>query len=421
MKAAQLPHAAFTNRAAHPLKILFYNDAPDFGGHELQTLAAVRHLALQPNTEVGFIYFRGNARLARPINDLAVLCPRFKPLPQDYASGRFQVFRTLVSGAAIKRLAALMASYGPDMVVVAQGAIAFCSAGLMAAKKAGLPRISYIPMTHPERLFSASRLRAAMREPVNRYYYGLPDEYITISPRMEDYLRQKGLQQPVTVVQAAVDLADCVVVDPVAARASLGLSAGDFVVGVIGRVQFWQKRQDLAVQALALARQQVPKLKLLVVGDGPDLVALQAAVRAQGLMDAVMFAGWTDGLSPVYAAIDALLIPSRYEGVPLVMLQAMMLRRVVIASAVDGMADMLPPHWLFASGDAAACAARLVQLAQLVHGQAAVADDANARANQTTLLDAHSLRVQTAHSMPVFERAFMAAIVAAHQRVARRV
>jgi glycosyltransferase involved in cell wall biosynthesis len=385
------------------MKILFYDDAPDFGGHELQTMAAVRHIAAQPHMEVGFVYFRGNDRLSKLIAEVAAQRPNFTALPQDYASRKFQVFRTLVSRRAIRQMSAEMAAYAPDVVVIAQGAIAFCSAGLLAARKAGLPTISYIPMTHPERLFSASRLRAALREPVNHFYYRQPDEYITIGPRMQAYLRQRGLLQPVTVVQPAVELSDFQFVDKAAARASLGLAAADKVVALIGRVQFWQKRQDLAVQALVLARQSVPNLKLLIVGDGPDLSALKTLVRASGLEDAVAFAGWTDGLSAVYCAMDALVIPSRYEGLPLVMLQAMYFRRPVIASEVDGMADLLPPHWLFPSGDAAGLAARLVQAVRAT-------DDA-------LLIEAHSDMVVKQFSLPVFERAFMAAIVSAVNRL----
>ncbi len=384
------------------MKVLFYDDAPDFGGHELQTLAAVRHLVAQPNTEVGFIYFKGNARLAKPIAELAAQCPRFSALPQDYASRSFQFLRTLFSWRAIRRIAAVMAAYGPDIVVLAQGAIAFGSAGLLAASKAGLPTISYIPMTHPERFFSASRLKAALREPVNRFYYRLPDEYITVSPRMEGYLRDKGLTQPVTVVPAAMDPSGLRQVDKLTARLALQLVPGDGVAALIGRVQFWQKRQDLAVQALALVRQQIPGFKLLVVGDGPDLPALKALVHAQELDQAVVFAGWSDDLAVVYAAMDLLVIPSRYEGVPLVMLEAMFSRRPVVASAVDGMADILPPHWLFPSGEAAALAAGWVQAA---------------RASELDLLDAHYQRMLSEHSMAVFESRFMAAVSAAAQRL----
>ena len=384
-----------------PLKILFYDDAVEFGGHEVQTMAAVRHVVAQPNVEAGFMFFHGNVRLSRQITELAAQCPAFKPLPQDYASGRFQAFRTLVSGRAIRGIAASMAAYAPDVVVVAQGAIAFGSAGLIAAKRMGLYTISTIPMTHPERFFSASRFKAALREPVNRTYYRLPDEYFTVSPRMEDYLRRKGLRQPVTVVPAAIDLAGYRSADKNTARATLGLGAGDWVVALIGRVQFWQKRHDLAVKGLALARQSVPNLKLLVVGDGPDLTTLKALVRAEGVEDAVVFAGWTDDLSAVYSAIDALMISSRYEGVPLVMLGAMYFRRPVVASAVDGMADTLPPHWLFPSGDAPALAARLVEVA----GN-----------NESALLEAHRERVLESFSLPAFERAFMAAIESAVER-----
>ncbi len=385
-----------------PQRILFYDDAPDFGGHELQTLAAIRHIVLQPNIEVGFMYFRGNARLGKQIGEIAAQHPRFKPLPQSYASGRFQVFRTLLSIRAIRKIAAAMAAFVPDVVVMVQGAIAYCSAGLLAAKRAGLPSISYIPMTHPESMFSESRLRAALREPVNRLYYWMPDEYITTSPRMEAYLRARKLRQPVTVVAAAIDLTHWHEVDKGAARAQLGLDAGDQVVALIGRVQFWQKRQDLAVKALALARRQVANLKLLLVGDGPDLATLKALVRAEGVEDAVVFAGWSDNLTQVYSAIDALVIPSRYEGLPLVLLQAMYLRRPVIASAVDGMLDTLPLHWLFPSGDASALAARLVQTLS---------------AKEQPLLDEHRELVVQRFSMPVFERDFMAAILSAMDRM----
>ena len=387
-----------------PLRLLFYDDAPDFGGHELQTLAAVRYIASQPDTQVGFIYFSGNARLGKEIDNLAAQFPGFKPMPQDYASLRFQVFRTLFSGRAIRRIAATMADYAPDVVVVAQGAIAFCSVGLMAAKRARVRTVSYIPMTHPERMFSASRVRAVLREPVNHFYYRLPDEYITISPRMEEYLRHKGLRQPVTVVPAGIDLANCRPMDKGAARAKLGLAAQDWVVALIGRVQFWQKRQDLAIKALALVRLQIPSLKLLIVGDGPDLAALKEQARDEGVYGQVVFAGWADGLSPIYSAIDALVIPSNYEGVPLVMLEALYFRRPVIASAVDGMADILPPHWLFPSGDATALAARLVEAAH--------------RSEDLLLESQHDMIVES-FSLPVFERAFLAAVLAASQRLRR--
>jgi glycosyltransferase involved in cell wall biosynthesis len=84
------------------------------------------------------------------------------------------------------------------------------------------------------------------------------------------------------------------------------------------------------------------------------------------------------------------------------MLQAMYFRRPVIASAVDGMADILPQHWLFPSGDANAFAARLVEAAG---------------ASECALLDAHREIVVESFSMTGFERAFMAAVLSAMGRL----
>ncbi len=385
----------------HALRILFYDDAADFGGHELMTLAAVRHAAMQPGAQVAFMFFDGNARLAQHIADFAAQCPGFTPLPQAYASAARQVVRTLYSGRAIRTIAAAMAAYAPDVLVVAQGGIAVGSAGLMAGKKLGVPTLSYIPMTHPESLFSASAFKAWVRDGLNRVYYRLPDEYITISAQMQGYLVRRGLRQPVAVVPNGIDLNGLRSVDRLTARAALGLTEQDKVVAVIGRVQFWQKRHDLAITALRLARQERPDLKLLVVGDGPDLVALKQLAIDENVAGSVVFAAWSGDPSSVYAAINALVIPSRYEGVPLVMLEAMYLRKPVIAAAVDGMADTLPPHWLFPSGDAAALAARLVEVA----GN-----------DEPALLEAHHQQVLSTFSMPAFERAFMAAIVSAVER-----
>jgi glycosyltransferase involved in cell wall biosynthesis len=64
--------------------------------------------------------------------------------------------------------------------------------------------------------------------------------------------------------------------------------------------------------------------------------------------------GWIKNLDSIYQAIDLLLIPSRLEGVPQVMLEALARRIPVVASDRDGMKSWLPPEWRFPFGDAAA-------------------------------------------------------------------
>ncbi len=56
---------------------------------------------------------------------------------------------------------------------------------------------------------------------------------------------------------------------------------------------------------------------------------------------------WTDDIESFYDQIDLLAIPSRYEGVPLVLLEALARGIPVIASATDGMEEILPKSWTF--------------------------------------------------------------------------
>ena len=194
------------------------------------TMAAVQYIIKQPNVKVGFMFFRGNVKLMKLTSELAAQYSCFKPIPQDNASIRRQAFRTLLSWQAIRKIATMIADYAPDVMIVAQGGIAVSSVGLLAGKRLNIPVLSYIPMTHPESIFTSSRIKAALRELVSRIYYRLPDEFITISHRMEKYLRDRGLQQPVTVVDNGIDFTAYHAMDREAARELLGLSAQDWVV-----------------------------------------------------------------------------------------------------------------------------------------------------------------------------------------------
>ncbi|MCI5142236.1 MAG: glycosyltransferase, partial [Candidatus Electrothrix sp. ATG1] len=67
----------------------------------------------------------------------------------------------------------------------------------------------------------------------------------------------------------------------------------------------------------------------------------------------VFFEGWADDMVVWYEKLDMLLLPSRFEGVPVVMLEAMHWKIPIVASDCDGMAEMLPEEWLFPRDDGA--------------------------------------------------------------------
>jgi glycosyltransferase involved in cell wall biosynthesis len=178
----------------------------------------------------------------------------------------------------------------------------------------------------------------------------------------EKLVREHGVpEERVAVVEYGPDVSRPPAGDRAGAREKFGFAEGR-IVGVIGRVEFGQKRQDFLIRAVARHRDALAGYGFVIVGDGPDLLAAKYLAEKLEVSDRIRFIAWQKEPFALYPALDALLIPSRYEGVPLVMLEAMFHRIPVLASAVDGMADFLPPECLFRSGNAADMVEKLIVL-----------------------------------------------------------
>ncbi len=103
-----------------------------------------------------------------------------------------------------------------------------------------------------------------------------------------------------------------------------------------------QKNQALLLAAFALAQEQSPQLRLVVLGEGELLPALRAQASELGIASAVDFPGFVDNPYPWVANADAFVLPSSWEGFPNVLLEAMACRTPVIATDCPGAgADIL--------------------------------------------------------------------------------
>lgn len=78
-----------------------------------------------------------------------------------------------------------------------------------------------------------------------------------------------------------------------------------------------------------------------IAGDGPERQRFQQRVRKFGLQDAFDFRGHVADLAPMYESADLVILPSRSEGVPLVVLEAMASARPVVASKVGSIPEVL--------------------------------------------------------------------------------
>jgi glycosyltransferase involved in cell wall biosynthesis len=340
-------------------RVLFYSDAPDYGGHEAMTSEAVSYLCCKNKYAVAFAYYQGNSRLSERLDVIRRTSRRLTPIPIPFRSKSLQAIRTFLFQREITRIEALMSRIMPDIVIVSQGRIEGGSAGLLAAKRVGLRTISYIPMAHPVSI-SGKPIASSLRDALNQYFYRLPDKYITISRGARDMLRARGVTSEIAVVPNGIERITLQERDRKRFREAHGIRRSEYVVAVIGRIDFRQKCQDFALQATARFRQELRNWKFLFIGDGPDAGRLKKMIGDLKLDEFAVVLPWSPNPAEFYAGIDMLLIPSRFEGVPLVMLEAMSCRLPIVASDVDGMAESLPKSWLFPYGNSEAMIEKLV-------------------------------------------------------------
>jgi glycosyltransferase involved in cell wall biosynthesis len=196
----------------------------------------------------------------------------------------------------------------------------------------------------------------ALRDLFCANLFQLPDSFITITDEMARLLKEQGAIAPIHIVYNGVDTERFQPGDAGIACAELRLPLDKARIGMIGRLEFRQKQQHLLVHAVASDPQLTKSCHLVFAGDGPDAERLRSLLRDAGVSGDVL--SWCDP-ARLYHALDALVIPSRYEGLPLVMLEALASGTAVLGSDRDGMRDILPGNWRFQPNGSAALAAAL--------------------------------------------------------------
>lgn len=160
---------------------------------------------------------------------------------------------------------------------------------------------------------------------------------------MSDAQRQRfaALQSRVSVVHNA---AIPVIEDPSAverARATLSACRGGRpVLGIVGRLSP-EKGVDVLLDAAAMLVRRGMDFTVIVAGDGPERTRLESHRARLGLDERVRFVGALDAVSPVYEALDLLVIPSLSEGLPNVLLEALRFGVPVVATTVGAIPEVV--------------------------------------------------------------------------------
>lgn len=178
-----------------------------------------------------------------------------------------------------------------------------------------------------------------------------------------------------------------------------------------------QKGQLLLVSAVAqLVRRGTP-VELVLAGDGEMRAELESLIASSGLQSCVRITGWIDSATvrAEILAARALVLPSFAEGLPVVIMEAMALRRPVLSTYVAGIPELVRPGregWLFAAGDVDALVAALEEM--LATPPATL--EAMGQAAHARVLERHAVDIEAAKLARLFRASLKGEPAPAMQR-----
>lgn len=191
------------------------------------------------------------------------------------------------------------------------------------------------------------------------------DLLITMN-RWDHELAQKRrlAAREVFVPGVGVDLSRFAAASPEAGRRlreALGVPEEDFVLLYAAELSA-RKSQPVLIRAL---RELPERARLVLAGSGAGETECRALAGQLGLEDRILFPGHVGNVGDWYAMADAVATASRIEGLPFNVMEAMVLRKPVVASRVKGHEDLIEDGvsgLLYPYGDAKACAAAIRRL-----------------------------------------------------------
>jgi glycosyltransferase involved in cell wall biosynthesis len=167
---------------------------------------------------------------------------------------------------------------------------------------------------------------------------------VAVSPQVRDDLVKLGVAPPekFAVVRLGIELDERIgsVNGRAETRRYLGIPDERFAVGWVGRMTAVKRGEDV-LEGFRLLRDRGVDATLCLVGDGPDRPQLERKAHELGIVRDTLFLGYQKDVAPLYAAFDALVLPSGNEGTPVSVIEALAAGRPVVATRVGGVPDVV--------------------------------------------------------------------------------
>ena len=347
-------------------RVVHFTDSAGFGGAERQIITLIEHLDRERWDPV--LAHHGSPGI-QPLVDAARALGGpdvvLRPMPDGLAGAR-----------RVPQAARTLRGLGADVLHAHLTWPLACKWPLAAGVAARLPAVLatvqlYLPFTAPRATLLQHRV---LSRRVGRY--------VCVSRFVADAcVAHVGWPAArVSVVHNGIDPAPWEDADAVAGRAALG--GGDEPIALTLARRGPQKGLEVLVEAAA----QTAGVQFAIAGDGPEHAALEQQIARLGLGGRVRLLGRREDAPDLLAGCDLFVLPSRFEGLPVSVVEAMAASRPVVASAIGGTDEAVvegETGLLVQAGDAAALAAAVARVAGDGELSAAMGAAGRARALQS--------------------------------------
>jgi glycosyltransferase involved in cell wall biosynthesis len=233
--------------------------------------------------------------------------------------------------------------------------------GHLARARTGLTHICFA------RGFTQENAKVRAFQLMDRLLMRFANRVVAVSEAQARYLRSWGVpSKKLSVVYNSISSEAFSDIRPVDLHARLDLPGEAIIAVAAGRFSR-EKGQRFLVRAITKAISQDERLHLVLFGEGADLPDIANWINAQGMSDHVHCPGYEHNLIGCLKGADMLINPSRSEGLPNIVLEAMAVRLPVVATKVGGVPELIEDGvsgWLIDYGDEAGLSGAVTKLAQ---------------------------------------------------------
>lgn len=203
------------------------------------------------------------------------------------------------------------------------------------AKKYGIPvRIFHSHSSSIQKSLRLHRIHTILHYLNKPKVHSYATHYLGCSDKALDWIyKYTGVRSKAMMVNNGIDCEQYAFNEEVRAEArqEFGIGPDDFVIGHVGRF-IPLKNQSFLVDILIELHRLMPTAKLMLVGEGDTMKEVMAKAESMGLKDAIIFTGVRSDVVRLMQAMDAFVMPSWFEGLPVSLVEAQASGLPIVAS-----------------------------------------------------------------------------------------